>query len=208
MSLVDGTAKMSKSAEAEGSRINLTDAADEIAKKIKRCKVLPFPPGLLGSVSWCRHGLCRCRSKPAARLLPISPASHSPFARPLSHALDIRLIQHFSSAHGLVRRWRLLGCFPIQLITLLQHSYNSARTRYTHLDPGDVHPHPTHAPPSHAQENNPCNSHSLATTPWFTITGTQMFITSGTSTVMIQHHLHHVMGQPQRHRTVSDNTVI
>jgi hypothetical protein len=54
--------------------------------------------------------------------------------------------------------------------------------------------HPTHAPPSHAQENNPCNSHSLATTPWFAITGTHMFITSGTSTVMTQHHLHHVDG--------------
>ena len=27
-----------------------------------------------------------------------------------------------------------------------------------------------------------------------TITGTHMFITSGTSTVMIQHHLHHVDG--------------
>jgi hypothetical protein len=51
-----------------------------------------------------------------------------------------------------------------------------------------------HAPPSHAQENNPRNSHSLATTPWFTITGTHMFITSGTSTVMTQHHLHHVDG--------------
>jgi hypothetical protein len=36
--------------------------------------------------------------------------------------------------------------------------------------------------------------YSLATTPWFTITGTHMFITSGTSTVMIQHHLHHVDG--------------
>jgi hypothetical protein len=54
--------------------------------------------------------------------------------------------------------------------------------------------HPTHAPPSHAQENNPRNSHSLATTPWFTITGTHMLITSGTSTVMTQHHLHHVDG--------------
>ena len=50
MSLVDGTAKMSKSAEAEGSRINLTDTPDEIAKKIKRCKVytpLPLPVHVL-----------------------------------------------------------------------------------------------------------------------------------------------------------------
>lgn len=42
MSLVDGTAKMSKSAEAEGSRINLTDTPDVIAKKIKRCKTDGF----------------------------------------------------------------------------------------------------------------------------------------------------------------------
>jgi len=38
MSLTDGTAKMSKSNPAEGSRINLLDSPDEIAKKIKRCK--------------------------------------------------------------------------------------------------------------------------------------------------------------------------
>jgi hypothetical protein len=49
--------------------------------------------------------------------------------------------------------------------------------------------HPTHTPPSHAQENNPRNSHTLATTPWFTITGAHMFITSGTSTVKTQHHV-------------------
>jgi hypothetical protein len=54
--------------------------------------------------------------------------------------------------------------------------------------------HPTHAQHSHAQENNPCNSHSLATAPWFTIRGTHMFITSGASKVMTQHHLHHVDG--------------
>ena len=34
----------SKSAEAEGSRINLTDTPDEIAKKIKRCKVYTTHP--------------------------------------------------------------------------------------------------------------------------------------------------------------------
>ena len=38
MSLTDGTAKMSKSNPAEGSRINVLDTPDEIAKKIKRCK--------------------------------------------------------------------------------------------------------------------------------------------------------------------------
>ena len=38
MSLQDGTAKMSKSAENDASRINLLDSADEIARKIKRCK--------------------------------------------------------------------------------------------------------------------------------------------------------------------------
>src|SRR5690606_11339682 len=38
MSLRDGTAKMSKSAESDMSRINLTDDADMIANKIKKAK--------------------------------------------------------------------------------------------------------------------------------------------------------------------------
>jgi tryptophanyl-tRNA synthetase len=38
MSLVDGTNKMSKSAENDNSRINLLDSMDVVAKKIKRCK--------------------------------------------------------------------------------------------------------------------------------------------------------------------------
>jgi len=38
MSLTDGTAKMSKSNPAEGSRINVLDPPELIAKKIKRCK--------------------------------------------------------------------------------------------------------------------------------------------------------------------------
>ena len=38
MSLQDGTAKMSKSAENDMSRINLLDPPDVIARKIKRCK--------------------------------------------------------------------------------------------------------------------------------------------------------------------------
>ncbi|RYH13276.1 tryptophan--tRNA ligase [archaeon] len=38
MSLQDGLAKMSKSAENDNSRINLLDSADTIRKKIKRCK--------------------------------------------------------------------------------------------------------------------------------------------------------------------------
>lgn len=41
MSLRDGTAKMSKSAESDMSRINLTDDADTIADKIKRAKTDP-----------------------------------------------------------------------------------------------------------------------------------------------------------------------
>merc|ERR1719478_1024423 len=38
MSLQDGTAKMSKSADNDMSRINLLDTPDEIARKIKKCK--------------------------------------------------------------------------------------------------------------------------------------------------------------------------
>lgn len=38
MSLLDGTSKMSKSAENDGSRINLLDSPEMIRKKFKRCK--------------------------------------------------------------------------------------------------------------------------------------------------------------------------
>lgn len=43
MSLRDGTQKMSKSAESDMSRINLTDTPDMIADKIKRAKSDPLP---------------------------------------------------------------------------------------------------------------------------------------------------------------------
>ena len=43
MSLRDGTQKMSKSAESDASRINLTDDADAIATKIKKAKTDPEP---------------------------------------------------------------------------------------------------------------------------------------------------------------------
>lgn len=43
MSLRDGSQKMSKSAESDMSRINLTDTADMIADKIKRAKSDPLP---------------------------------------------------------------------------------------------------------------------------------------------------------------------
>ncbi|MCK6418239.1 MAG: tryptophan--tRNA ligase [Alphaproteobacteria bacterium] len=43
MSLRDGTQKMSKSAESDMSRINLTDDADAIANKIKKAKTDPHP---------------------------------------------------------------------------------------------------------------------------------------------------------------------
>ena len=43
MSLRDGTKKMSKSDESDMSRINLTDDADAIAKKIRKAKTDPEP---------------------------------------------------------------------------------------------------------------------------------------------------------------------
>ncbi|XP_058074176.1 tryptophan--tRNA ligase, chloroplastic/mitochondrial isoform X1 [Magnolia sinica] len=43
MSLTDGLSKMSKSAPSDLSRINLLDAKDVIANKIKRCKTDSFP---------------------------------------------------------------------------------------------------------------------------------------------------------------------
>ena len=52
MSLRDGTAKMSKSDPSEASRINMTDGADEIARKIRRAKTDPEPlPASLESLS-------------------------------------------------------------------------------------------------------------------------------------------------------------
>ncbi len=42
MSLTEGTKKMSKSDPSELSRINLLDSADEITKKVKRCKTDPI----------------------------------------------------------------------------------------------------------------------------------------------------------------------
>lgn len=48
MSLKDGSKKMSKSDESDNSRINLTDDADTIARKIKKAKTDPEPlPGML-----------------------------------------------------------------------------------------------------------------------------------------------------------------
>ncbi len=43
MSLLDGTKKMSKSDESELSRINLSDDADVVRKKIKKCKTDSMP---------------------------------------------------------------------------------------------------------------------------------------------------------------------
>ncbi|EKV32227.1 Tryptophanyl-tRNA synthetase [Caenispirillum salinarum AK4] len=43
MSLRDGTKKMSKSAESDFSRINMTDSADTIAQKIRKAKTDPEP---------------------------------------------------------------------------------------------------------------------------------------------------------------------
>ena len=43
MSLRDGTKKMSKSEPSDMSRVNLTDSAEEIAKKIKKAKTDPEP---------------------------------------------------------------------------------------------------------------------------------------------------------------------
>jgi tryptophanyl-tRNA synthetase len=42
MSLQDGNSKMSKSAESDGSRINLLDSPEDIRRKIKRCKTDSF----------------------------------------------------------------------------------------------------------------------------------------------------------------------
>ena len=43
MSLLDGTGKMSKTADSDMTRINMTDDADSIAKKIRKAKTDPLP---------------------------------------------------------------------------------------------------------------------------------------------------------------------
>ena len=49
MSLTDGRAKMSKSAELDNSRINLNDDPATIARKIKKCKSDEAARGLSGT---------------------------------------------------------------------------------------------------------------------------------------------------------------
>ncbi len=52
MSLRDGTAKMSKSDSSDNSRINLTDGADVIARKIRRARTDPEPlPGAVAGLA-------------------------------------------------------------------------------------------------------------------------------------------------------------
>ncbi len=72
MSLRDGTKKMSKSDPSDQSRINLTDTADDIAKKIRKAKTDPEPlPGTLDGL----------KDRPEARNLVniyAALAGHSP----------------------------------------------------------------------------------------------------------------------------------
>lgn len=56
MSLTDGTSKMSKSDPVEGSRINLTDSPDVIAKKVSG----PHSASTLRD-NWCQHVLFMLR---------------------------------------------------------------------------------------------------------------------------------------------------
>ena len=54
MSLRDGTKKMSKSDPSDMSRINLTDDADTIAKKIRKAKTDPQPLPATDGRAWRR----------------------------------------------------------------------------------------------------------------------------------------------------------
>ena len=47
-------------------------------------------------------------------------------------------------------------------------------------------------PPVSPHARTHARTHAPTGTPWFTTTGTHAFTTSGTSTLMTQHHLHHV----------------
>ena len=61
MSLRDSSKKMSKSDPSDASRINLTDDADAIAKKIRKAKTDPEPlPETLEGLEGRARGICRC----------------------------------------------------------------------------------------------------------------------------------------------------
>ena len=83
MSLRDGSKKMSKSDPSDLSRINLTDDAETISKKIRKAKTDPDgaavrdrgPEGPAGGRK-PRRALCRaCRDQPRSRCSPSSAAS-------------------------------------------------------------------------------------------------------------------------------------
>ncbi len=90
MSLRDGTAKMSKSDPSDMSRINLTDDADTIMKKVKKAKTDPEPlpseaAGLAGPARGAEPGrhLCSAGRQHASRAFcPTSAAKASASSSP------------------------------------------------------------------------------------------------------------------------------
>ncbi len=72
MSLLDGTSKMSKSAENDGSRINLLDSPDVIRKKIQRCKTDTAIGRWVGGLGGCMLWLISAFNHP-----PIHPKTQA-----------------------------------------------------------------------------------------------------------------------------------
>jgi hypothetical protein len=67
---------------------------------------------------------------------------------------DIRLIQHLdSSAHGLVRRWRLIGYFPIHVLP----SSDTQRRRCAHRMTARIAPHAPLLTCTRSPGRTPCN---------------------------------------------------
>ena len=116
MSLRDGTKKMSKSDPSDQSRINLTDSADEIAKKIRKAKTDPEPlPDSLDGL----------RDRPEARNLVNIYAALS------GHSPD-QVITDFAGAP--------FGTFKPALADLAVAKLEPITTRMVHLmqDPAEI----------------------------------------------------------------------
>ena len=109
MSLRDGTKKMSKSDPSDLSRINLTDDADTISKKIRKAKTDPDalaqrsrrPEGPAGSRKPRRHLCGACRNDARQRCCRSSAASSFPSFKP---ALADLAVEKLAPIAGEMRR--------------------------------------------------------------------------------------------------------
>ncbi len=131
MSLRDGTKKMSKSDPSDLSRINLTDDADDIAKKIRKAKTDPEPlsddaRGTQGPARGrqSRRHLCRARRhRQGSRCSRSSPASSS---REFKPALADLAVEKLAPINAEMRR---LMADPAHIDAILQRRRRRGRAK-------------------------------------------------------------------------------